>query len=323
MVQAYIFLTLVPHALTRLPSQSGHRNFHGFSMSSSNSPSGRIRSLSEVTATYGNIICDVWGVLHNGVRVFEHAAQALIRFRQQGGHVVMITNSPRPADGVIKQFAELGVPDAVFDAVVTSGDATRHLIARTEGPFYHLGPDRDLPLFETLDIALVDEADCAAIVCTGLEEDEKETPETYRDRLEVLVKRGVPMICANPDIVVERGDRLIYCAGALAKLYEELGGTTLVAGKPNKPIYDLAMEKLETIAGAAQDMENVLAIGDGMPTDVKGAQDNGFPLLYISAGIHSADYGPADAPDEDKLTAFLKDHNADPTVWMPRLVWID
>ncbi|MEM9734399.1 MAG: TIGR01459 family HAD-type hydrolase [Pseudomonadota bacterium] len=292
-------------------------------MTTSTSPSGRIRSLSEVKASYGNIICDVWGVLHNGVRVYEHAAQALIRFRQYGGRVVMITNSPRPADGVVKQFAELGVPDGVFDAVVTSGDATRHLIARTDGPFYHLGPDRDLPLFETLDVKLVEENACAAIVCTGLEHDEHETPDDYQSRLQALVDRGVPMICANPDIVVERGDRLIYCAGALAKLYEELGGTTLVAGKPNKPIYDLAMEKLETIAGAAQEKADVLAIGDGMPTDVKGAQDNGFPLLYISAGIHSADYGPADAPDEDRLHAFLKAHDADPTVWMPRLVWID
>ncbi|MEL6503872.1 MAG: TIGR01459 family HAD-type hydrolase [Pseudomonadota bacterium] len=292
-------------------------------MTTPQSPTGRIRSLGEVRTAYGNIICDVWGVLHNGVRVYDHAAQALIRYRQQGGRVVMITNSPRPADGVIKQFAELGVPEGVFDAVVTSGDATRHLIARTEGPFYHLGPQRDLPLFDTLDIKLVDEEACAAIVCTGLEHDEKETPEDYRARLQGLVDRGVPMICANPDIVVERGDRLIYCAGALAQLYEKLGGTTLVAGKPNKPIYDLAMEQLAAIAGAPQQKADTLAIGDGMPTDVKGAQDNGFPLLYISAGIHSADYGPADAPDEDKLHAFLKDHGADPTVWMPRLVWID
>lgn len=287
------------------------------------SPRGRIASLSAVAGAYDNIICDVWGVLHNGVRVYEHAAQALIRFRQQGGRVVMITNSPRPADGVIAQFAELGVPDGVFDAVVTSGDATRQLIASTDGPFYHLGPDRDAPLFSTLDVQLVSEEDCAAVVCTGLEHDNSETPDDYTERLTTLAARGVPMICANPDIVVERGDRLIYCAGALAQLYEKLGGTTLVAGKPNKPIYDLALEQLETLAGNPQEKANIIAIGDGMPTDVKGAQDNGFPLLYISAGIHSADYGPADAPDEDSLNAFLLDHKADPTVWMPRLVWID
>ncbi len=283
--------------------------------------SKRISGLSAIASDYRAILCDVWGVLHNGQSVYRQAENALVQYRKAGGQVVLLTNSPRPNQGVASQLDDLDVSRQAFDAIVTSGDVTRTLIEQTVGDVFHLGPDRDLPLFAGLGKNLVDEADCKTIVCTGLFEDERETPEVYRDRLTNLAERQIPFICANPDLVVERGDRMIYCAGSLAKLYGELGGQTFVAGKPHSPIYDLAMKRLQEINGSAMPQNNVIAVGDGMPTDVAGALSNGFDLLYISAGIHSADYGPADDPNEAELEKFLTDHKAEPTVWMPRLCW--
>jgi len=283
--------------------------------------SKRISGLSAIASDYRAILCDVWGVLHNGQSVYRQAEDALVRYRQGGGQVVLLTNSPRPNHGVASQLDDLQVDRQAFDAIVTSGDVTRTLISQTKGDVFHLGPERDLPLFDGLDKKLVGPDDCQAVVCTGMFEDEIETPEDYRDQLTALAKRQIPFICANPDLVVERGNRMIYCAGSLAKLYDESGGKTLVAGKPHSPIYNLAMQRLEEINGAAMPQESVIAVGDGMPTDVAGALSNGFDLLYISAGIHSASYGPADDPNEDELAAFLADHKAEPTVWMPRLCW--
>ncbi|EFL88554.1 HAD-superfamily subfamily IIA hydrolase [Ahrensia sp. R2A130] len=277
--------------------------------------------LSAIAKTHDALLCDVWGVLHNGVNVYVDAADALQRFRAQGGKVVMITNSPRPSPGVIAQFAELGVPDGVCDAVVTSGDVTRTLIEQAEGSVWLLGPERDEPLFDGLAVKRGDEAFCNTIVCTGLFHDEVETPEDYRTRLTVLAARKVPMICANPDLIVERGDRMIHCAGSLAKLYAELGGEVRIAGKPHAPIYALARKTLAELPGDAVDPSRIIAVGDGMPTDVKGAVDNGVDLLYISAGIHSAEYGPADNPDAAALEAFMAAQGVTPTAWMPRLTW--
>ena len=283
--------------------------------------SQRLEGLNALTENYGAILCDVWGVIHNGRDVYHRAAQALAEFRKQGGKVVLITNSPRRNQGVLTQLNEMGVQPDAYDAIVTSGDVTRNLISEAKGPVFHLGPSRDMPLFDELDVEMSDEAECAAIVCTGLFDDEAEEPEDYRDRLNSLAKRNVPFICANPDLVVERGDRLVYCAGSLAKLYEELGGETRVAGKPHAPIYKLARERLAEISGGPFDEDRIIAIGDGMPTDVAGAQNNGVDLLYISAGIHHTHYGNANNPDEAALNDFLNENNATPNYWMPRLWW--
>lgn len=280
--------------------------------------------LSGLTATYDVLFCDVWGVLHNGVAVYHEAADALTRFREQGGKVIMITNSPRPRAGVVEQLADLGAPDTVYDDIVTSGDVTRDLIQSAGPSVYHIGPDRDLPLFEGMDVTRVSPDAAEAIVCTGLFEDDTEQPDDYRNGFEPLVARGLPFVCANPDIVVERGDRLIWCAGALAQLYAEMGGEVRLAGKPHAPIYALAQKRLAVLSGQAgetEDKSRVLAVGDGMPTDVAGALNNGYALLYISAGIHGADYGEPGNPDPEKLQAFLNQHAATPVATMPRLVW--
>lgn len=283
----------------------------------------RINGLNEIAENYEAVFCDVWGVMHNGRQAYAAASEALARYRQQGGHVVFITNSPRPHRGVETQLAELGVDGEAYDAIATSGDVTRALIARAEGPLYHIGPDRDHQLFEGLgvDFAPLDEA--RSIACTGLVDDETEEPEDYRSLLESAAGRRLPLICANPDIVVERGERLIWCAGALARLYEELGGETLLAGKPHAPIYDLACELLAGIADREIDRGRILAVGDGMPTDVKGAGENGFDLLYIAAGIHAGEYGGTTQIDSAALDRFLDEQGAKPVAWMPHLTWRD
>jgi len=280
----------------------------------------RINGLDEIASNYNAIFCDVWGVVHNGRDIYPQAAKALKSFRENGGHVVLITNSPRPHQGVEDQLRDLGLPEGGYDAIATSGDVTRTLIARAEGPVFHLGPDRDRPLFDGLDVSFAPLETAKSIVCTGLFDDEREQPEDYREVLAEAAKRKLPFICANPDIVVERGDRLIWCAGALARLYDELGGETLLAGKPHKPIYDLAQEKLAAVSNDEIAKSQILAIGDGMPTDVTGARDNGFDLLYIAAGIHGSEYGGPE-PDEAALDRFLAENNAAPVAWMPHLAW--
>ncbi|OHV85503.1 TIGR01459 family HAD-type hydrolase [Ensifer sp. LCM 4579] len=278
----------------------------------------RINSFREIACRYDVVLCDVWGVLHNGVQAFVSAGEALAEARAQGLTVVLITNSPRPHPGVKVQIRGLGVPDEAYDRIVTSGDVTRALIAAAEKRIFFIGADRDLPLLEGLGTEIVSSEEAETIVCAGFYDDETETPDSYRATLTGLAKRKVPFICANPDLVVERGHRLIPCAGAIAKLYEELGGEARIAGKPYKAIYRAALSEAKAARGAF-DLARVIAIGDGMPTDVKGAQDAGFDLLYISAGIHAQEYMHESRTDEAKLTAFLKREGATPKWWMPRL----
>lgn len=266
-----------------------------------------IERLDDLAANYSAILCDVWGVVHNGVRAFPQACDALARMRGQGRRVVLLTNAPRLSSGVIAQIRGLGVPDAAWDAVVTSGDVTRDLIAEGPRRVFHLGPERDLQLFDGLDVELVEEFEAAAVVCTGLFDDETETPDDYAAMLQRFRSRNLPMICANPDIVVERGDRMIWCSGALARDYGQMGGRTMIAGKPHAPIYRAAMARLNDLPGPALETSGVLAIGDGMLTDIKGAVNAGIDALYVSGGIHYRDYGDtSDAPDPARLSAFFE-----------------
>lgn len=282
-------------------------------------PIQRIKRLDELLPNYDVILCDVWGVLHNGVDAWTQAYKALMRARDAGVKVVLITNAPRPAPKVIEQLGLLGVPAETFDAVVTSGDVTRALIEKGSKKIFHLGPKRDTSIYDGLNVDLVDVSDAEVIVCTGLFDDDTETPDDYADQLQQMKNRNLPFVCANPDIVVEKGDRLIFCAGALARAYAELGGQTHIAGKPHKPIYDEAIRKAEEFLGRSVDRSRILAIGDGMPTDVKGAMDNKLDLLFISDGIHSREYGQPGAPDDSKLDAYLDAQNATPVATMIKL----
>lgn len=278
-----------------------------------------IASLEEISGRYSAVLSDVWGVLHNGVRCFEPAAQALEAARSRGLAVVMITNSPRPHDGVEAQFDTLGVPVSAWDRVVTSGDVTRDLVAAGPRRIFHLGPERDLALYDGLDVELVEEFEASAVVCTGMFDDEVETPDDYNEMLGRMRARNMPFVCANPDIVVERGERLIWCAGALARDYALMGGRTQIAGKPHRPIYEAAMKAASEAAGRELRREDVLAIGDGMLTDIKGAADYGVDVLYISGGVHAADYGHPDEPESAKLEAFLDRHGYEAVATMPKL----
>lgn len=278
----------------------------------------RIATLGEITSQFDVVLSDVWGVLHNGVVAFPHASTALEAARKAGKMVVLITNSPRPAPGVISQLRALGIPDSAYDRIITSGDVTRDLIAQGPKKVFLLGPERDLPLLEGLDVKIVPEAEAQSVVCTGFFDDETETPEDYTDMLNGFIARSVPMICANPDLVVERGERIIPCAGAMAAYYEQLGGEVRIAGKPHAPIYEACLAAAREERGAFA-KDRVLAIGDGMPTDVKGAIGAGLQLLYISGGIHAAEYTLNGETDEALMNAYLKSQNAAPGWWMPRL----
>ena len=278
-----------------------------------------LQRLDELTNRYDVLLCDVWGVLHNGVDSFASASGALAAARQAGLTVVLITNAPRRFDSVAQQIHALGVPESSYDRIVTSGDVTRELIRAAPRRVFHLGPERDETLYEGLDVELVEEREADVVVCTGLFDDETETPEDYAEMLTRFRSRDLPFICANPDIVVERGHRLIWCAGALARDYGQLGGRTLIAGKPHRPIYEAAVAAAEEARGERVDRARVIAIGDGMLTDIKGADLFGIDALYISGGIHAGDYVMGGVHDLEKLQAFLKKHGSNPVATMPML----
>lgn len=278
-----------------------------------------IRGLRDIIDGYDVVLCDVWGVLHNGVDVFPAAAEALIAARAAGRTVVLITNSPRPFPGVVSQLELIGVPDGTYDRIVTSGDVTRALIAEGPRDVFLLGPERDAPLLDGLDIRRVPAEEAGVVVCTGFFDDETDRPEDYTAMLEAFIARKVPMICANPDLVVERGEKMIPCAGAMAAHFRALGGETRIAGKPHAPIYAAAMAAAQTARGAEIARDRVLAIGDGMPTDVRGAVDQGLALLYIAGGIHAGDYSRGAEIDHARLEAFLSGHGVAPAYWMTRL----
>lgn len=247
-----------------------------------------IAGLGEIAADYDVLLCDVWGVIHNGRENFPAACAALTRFNEGGGHVVLISNSPRPSSDVVAQLDALGVPRAAWKAFVTSGDATRaELTRRAPGPAWAIGPDRDAPLYAGTGVTVTRGLDLAKFICvTGPYDDASETPEDYRERLTPAAERGLEMICANPDRVVQKGDQLIYCAGALADVYESLGGRVTTVGKPFSPIYSLAIKEAESLLGDTVDRSRLLCVGDGVITDVKGANDQGLDCLFIAAGIH-------------------------------------
>lgn len=281
-----------------------------------------ITGLSEIADRYPAVLSDVWGVIHNGVAAFPPAVEALRRYRQAGGIVVLITNAPRPSPPIREQLAGLGVGTDVFDDLVTSGDVTRELLlSRPERAMIHIGPDRDLSLYHGLPHRLVGDAEGEIVSVTALLDDERETPEDYRSRLEGFAARRLPLVCANPDIVVERGHSLVWCAGALARMYEEIGGEVIMLGKPFRPIYDTARARLARIAGRAFDNREIVAIGDGLPTDIRGADAQDLDVLFVTGGIHAADFGAADAPDMALVAARLRSEGLRAAAAIPRLTW--
>lgn len=282
-----------------------------------------IASLGDIAAGYDAILCDVWGVVHDGKSAFPAAVAALARFRAERGPVLLLSNAPRPGESVIEMLDHLNVPRDAYDGILTSGDATRAEMARRgAASFYHLGPPRDrvvwagLPAVETkLDAASV-------LLCTGLADDEREGPDDYKELLAAARARDLPMICANPDIKVHRGARLIWCAGAVAAAYEAIGGHVVYFGKPHPPIYAEALTRLGTLAGRTLEATRILAVGDGMHTDILGANRTGIDALLISSGIHAERFGAApDAPEARRVAAELDGEDLFAVAFQPRLKW--
>jgi HAD superfamily hydrolase (TIGR01459 family) len=244
------------------------------------------------------ILSDIWGVVHNGLEAFPDACEALHTYRQRGGTVILITNAPRPADSVQRQLRKLGVADETYDAIVSSGDLTRNFVADHPGKkMFWIGPDRDSSIHRGLDAVMAPLEGADYIVCTGLFDDETESAEDYRAMLLQAREHKLPLICANPDIVVERGDRLIYCAGAIAELYRELGGEAIFYGKPHRPIYERAMALAAERRGQPTSLDRVLAIGDSVRTDLTGALGFGIDCLFLTRGIHSEEFEGIDQLD--------------------------
>lgn len=261
---------------------------------------------------------DIWGVLHNGVKPFPGCVDACQMFRQGGGKVILVSNSPRPRDGVVRQLQQIGVPDTVYDEAVTSGDVSRTLIRAYSGkPVWHLGPERDRAIFTGLDVALAGPEEAVAIACTGLFDDEHDTPADYDEVLRKGIARQLPMICANPDLKVERGNRIIYCAGALAAVYEDLGGEVAYAGKPYPPIYEAAFAIAARLLGHNVPRDRVLAVGDGVGTDIAGAGQAGVRSIYVASPLFAA-RGASLSAVGDTLFA---DALHKPIAVMPALAW--
>ena len=248
-----------------------------------------IRGLSEIATDYDSLICDVWGVLHNGKQAQPAAWEACIRFHESGKPVILFSNAPRLAGEVRKQLDKLGVPQVAYDDIVTSGAVTRaELEKRTRAQtlrLLHIGPERDHGVYQGLNVSMVGAGEAELVLCTGFFDDEKEKPEDYRARFAPLIARKLTLLCVNPDIVVQRGEKLIYCAGALARLYQQMGGKIEYYGKPHLPIYAAAITRARDVGRAVRP----LVIGDGLETDIKGANAAGLDALFVMDGIHAAE----------------------------------
>ncbi|MCC6009063.1 MAG: TIGR01459 family HAD-type hydrolase [Rhodobacteraceae bacterium] len=276
-----------------------------------------IQSLDEIASGYDALFCDLWGCLHNGVAPFPEAVAALERFAARGGHVILLTNSPRPRDSVARQLDRMGTPRHIWHDIASSGDAAQAgMFAGVVGEaVHHIGPPRDESFFadipadlpERRDIRRVTLGEADGIVCTGLFDDMTETPADYRATLLHAKVRGLKLLCANPDIVVDVADKRIFCAGALAAAYEEMGGESLYFGKPHAPIYDLARRRLAAVAGAPVPDARILCLGDGLRTDVQGALAEDLDCLFITGGIAAEETGtaPGRGPDPARLAAHL------------------
>jgi len=286
------------------------------------SPLPSISGLADLTGRYDAVLSDVWGVVHNGVAAFPSAVDALVQFRKSGGKVIFITNAPRPSGPLIAMLDRLGVGRESYDAIVSSGDATRVMIGKYSGrAIHHVGPPtEDDALYEGLNVRRAGPEEAEAGVVTDLDTDD-DTPEMYRERARLWLARKLPMICANPDRVVEHGDKIIYCGGALGDLYAAMGGMVLMAGKPYRPIYEEAFRLAEVAAGKPLDRSRVLAIGDSVRTDATGAAQFGLDLLFVTGSIHAAELDAFGKPDPQAIADLVAPSGARLAGFLPRLTW--
>ena len=279
-----------------------------------------VNALSDISAQYDALFVDLWGCVHNGVRAFDAANKALIEYRAGGGIVVLVTNSPRPRAQVEQQLADFGVARDAWDSIASSGDSARSalFLGAVGQKIYFIGTDAELPFFEPLklindpiQISHVSIEEAEGIVCTGLPTADG-TPDDVRAPLLYAKQKGLKLLCANPDIIVDRGEKREWCAGAVAQAYTEMGGTSLYFGKPHAPIYDLARRRLSAIRPNISD-DRILAIGDGITTDIQGAIGEGIDSLFITGGLAAKETATVTQPDPEKLSQYVVEKQLDPT----------
>lgn len=292
-----------------------------------------ITDLAEVAPRYRALFCDLWGCVHDGIAAFPAAVAALQAYRAGGGRVILVTNAPRPKTGVVGQLARLGVPADAWDDIATSGDAAQAamVMGAVGRAVHHIGPAKDASFFTDFaddvaslaatapPVARVALEEASGIVCTGPFDELTDTPEDYRGTFLRAKAMGLKLLCANPDLVVDLGDRRIYCAGALAQLYDGMGGTSLYFGKPHPPIYDLARRRLAALDPGLTDAD-ILCVGDNIATDIQGGLAEGLDTLFVAAGLSASAFGPDPShPDPDLLTAWLSAQPTRPTLAIGRL----
>jgi len=280
----------------------------------------KIAGLSELKNQYDALLCDVWGVIHNGVELFPGVAEALTAWRQAVGPVLLLTNAPRPADTVQQRLDEMGFPRDSYDGILSSGDAARQMLAERaeQGQVCHfVGAAKDVDLLNAIDIdyGTADEADF--VLLTGMADDSFETPDDYQAAITQWGVRDLPVICANPDRMVQIGDKVIYCAGALAEIYEQQGGDVIWLGKPHLPIYDTAQGRLQNFTG--QENPRVLAVGDGYKTDIPGANAASLDVIFVTGGL--AAILPEHPESPAQAASILQDYNAHANYFLKHLVW--
>ncbi|MGC6512727.1 MAG: TIGR01459 family HAD-type hydrolase [Parvibaculales bacterium] len=280
----------------------------------------KISGIEALRADYDVLLCDVWGVIHNGLSLFDGVNQALTDWRKSGGKVVLLTNAPRPATTVQKRLDALKLARTAYDDILSSGDAARDMLIdrAAQGQACHfVGADKDTDLITGIEIPLVDVEQADFILLTGMANDAEETPEDYRAAIETWHHHDLPLICANPDRVVQIGDKVMYCAGALAEIYEQMGGEVIWLGKPYLPIYKTAAARIAKLTGVEK--SRVLAVGDGHKTDVPGANAAGYDVLYITGGLAETLDHPPETPTE--AADFLSQHHAFARYFLKHLVW--
>ena len=281
-----------------------------------------IQRLSDVSDAYDAILCDLWGCYHNGIEPFPPAVRACSEFRRRGGRVILLTNAPRPGGSVQHFLDGMGAPRESYDAIVSSGGACQAAIA--EGRFgrriHYVGPDRDLHVIEDIGLcpAPLDEAD--AVLVAGFRDDRNEHPDDYAPEMAEWRRRGLPVLCANPDLVVDRGEERLWCAGSIAKAYGEAGGEVVYFGKPHAPIYEHCFAVLEQMAGGPVPRERIIAAGDGIGTDVAGGRAMGLDTIFVTGGLAAAELGPdPENPDAARLDRYLTEHGEAPAYAIGRL----
>lgn len=281
-----------------------------------------IGSFSEIADGYDAILCDLWGCYHDGIRPYPAAVEACRAFRARGGRVILLTNAPRPP-GSIRRFLDgIGSPHDSYDAIVSSGGACQAAIA--EGRFgraiHYVGPERDLHMLGDIGFSSAPVAEAGAVLVTGFRNDRTEHPDDYAAEIAEWRRHGLPVLCANPDLVVDYGEERRWCAGAIAAAYAEAGGEVVWFGKPHAPIYRRCFEVLEEIAGAPVPPARIIAAGDGIATDVAGAAATGLDALFVTGGLAAGELGAdPEHPDAAHLDSWLAGHGQTPRYAIGRL----